>query len=88
MASLGYGKLSARALLDKLVPPDQLHEKPPDTALRSVVRRMLASTIKAGVLTYNDILARHDLAPIPLDGFPHGPMASARRVFLNMCLLQ
>ncbi|MDQ3612102.1 MAG: glycosyltransferase, partial [Actinomycetota bacterium] len=48
-----------------------------------VVRRLLASTIKRGTLTYNEILARHDVAPIPLDGFPHAPMASARRVFLN-----
>ncbi len=48
-----------------------------------VVRHLLASTIKRGVLTYNEILASHDLAPIPPDGFPHAPMASARRVFLN-----
>ena len=48
-----------------------------------VVRRMLASTMKPGVLRYNEILASHGLAPIPLDGFPHAPMASARRVFLN-----
>jgi len=48
-----------------------------------VVRRMLASTMKAGVRTYNEILASRNVAPIPLDGFPHVPMASARRVFLN-----
>jgi UDP:flavonoid glycosyltransferase YjiC (YdhE family) len=48
-----------------------------------VVRRMLASTTKAGVRTYNEILASRDIAPIPLDGFPHMPLASARRVFLN-----
>ena len=48
-----------------------------------VVRRMLARTMKAGVLTYNEILARHGVAPIALDGFPQAPMASARRVFLN-----
>jgi MGT family glycosyltransferase len=48
-----------------------------------VVRRMLASTMRAGVQTYNEILARHGVAPIPLDGFPHAPLASARRVFLN-----
>ncbi len=50
-----------------------------------VVRRMLASTMREGVLRYNDILARHGIAPIPLDGFPHKPLASARRVFLNGC---
>jgi UDP:flavonoid glycosyltransferase YjiC (YdhE family) len=48
-----------------------------------VVRRMLASTMKRGVLTYNEILASHGVAPIPPDGFPHAPMAGARRVFLN-----
>ena len=48
-----------------------------------VVRRMLASAMKPGVIAYNDVLASHGVAPIPLDGFPHAPMASARRVFLN-----
>jgi UDP:flavonoid glycosyltransferase YjiC (YdhE family) len=44
---------------------------------------MLASTMKPGALRYNRILASHGLAPIPLDGFPHAPLASASRVFLN-----
>ena len=48
-----------------------------------VVRRMLASAVRPGVLTYNEVLARHGLAPIPLDGFPAAPMASACRLFLN-----
>jgi UDP:flavonoid glycosyltransferase YjiC (YdhE family) len=48
-----------------------------------VVRRMLASTMRDGASTYNEVLARHGIAPIPPDGFPHGPLASARRVFLN-----
>ena len=48
-----------------------------------VVRRMLASAMKPGVIAYNEMLASHDVAPIPLDGFPQAPMASARRVFLN-----
>jgi UDP:flavonoid glycosyltransferase YjiC (YdhE family) len=51
--------------------------------LHAIVRRLLVSSLKAGVLTYNDTLARHGIAPIPLDGFPHVPLASARRVFLN-----
>jgi MGT family glycosyltransferase len=51
--------------------------------MHRVVRRMVASATRAGALTYNEILARHDAAPIPLDGFPHVPMASAHRVFLN-----
>jgi UDP:flavonoid glycosyltransferase YjiC (YdhE family) len=48
-----------------------------------VVRRMLASTMKPGVVAYNQILSAHGVSPIPLNGFPHAPMASARRVFLN-----
>jgi MGT family glycosyltransferase len=48
-----------------------------------VVQGMLTSTMKRGVAHYNKILARHGLDPIPTDGFPHVPMASATRVFLN-----
>ena len=48
-----------------------------------VVRRMLTSTMRAGVRSYNTILASHGLSPIPDNGFPHVPLASARRVFLN-----
>ena len=40
-AAVGYGRLSARAVLAKLVPQDQLTESPGQTALRSVVRRVL-----------------------------------------------
>lgn len=50
-----------------------------------VVRRMLTGTMKQGVLLYNGVLAAHGVGPIPPDGFPHIPMASARRVFLNGC---
>jgi UDP:flavonoid glycosyltransferase YjiC (YdhE family) len=48
-----------------------------------VVRRMLISTMRPGVRAYNEVLAAYGLAPIPPDGFPHHPMAAARRVFLN-----
>ena len=72
---------------DEQSPPPFFGLRPARTILGQdrarVVRRMLASTMKAGVLTYNDILASHGIAPIPLDGFPDAPMASARRVFLN-----
>jgi UDP:flavonoid glycosyltransferase YjiC (YdhE family) len=47
------------------------------------VRRILASTLKAGTARYNQVLVRHGVAPIRLDGFPHEPMLAARRVFLN-----
>ena len=42
-SDVGYGKLSARAVLAKLVPQDQLTQ-PGETALRSVVRRVLRPT--------------------------------------------
>jgi len=48
-----------------------------------VVRRMLAGAMKRGALTYNEVLARHGVTPVPLDGLPAAPMSSARRVFLN-----
>jgi GTP pyrophosphokinase len=41
-AAIGYGKLSARAVLAKLVPQDQLKETP-ETGLASVVRRVLGT---------------------------------------------
>jgi UDP:flavonoid glycosyltransferase YjiC (YdhE family) len=72
---------------DRQSPPPFFGLRPARTVLgrsvHRVVRRMLASAMKRGVLTYNEVLATHGLAPIPLDGFPHAPMASARRVFLN-----
>ncbi len=72
---------------DSSSPPPFFGLRPARTILgrtqHRVVRHLLASTIKRGTVAYNEILARHDVAPIPLDGFPHAPMASARRVFLN-----
>ena len=41
--NVGYGKLRARAVLEKLVPKDQLTE-PGETPLRAVVRRVLRPT--------------------------------------------
>lgn len=49
----------------------------------AVVRRMLASGMKAGTTHYNEVLARHGIAPIPLDGFPAEPLRRTQRVFLN-----
>lgn len=72
---------------DSQGPPPFFGLRPARTILgrahHRVVRRMVASASKRGVLTYNEILARHDVAPLPLDGFPHVPMAAARRVLLN-----
>jgi GTP pyrophosphokinase len=41
LAQIGYGKLSARLLLQKIVPTEQLKEKPPDSTVVSVVKRVL-----------------------------------------------
>jgi GTP diphosphokinase / guanosine-3',5'-bis(diphosphate) 3'-diphosphatase len=41
LAHIGYGKLSARTVLQKSVPPGDLKEKPPDSAVVSVVKRVL-----------------------------------------------
>lgn len=49
----------------------------------AIVRRMLASAMRAGTTHYNEILARHEIAPIRPDGFPHEPMLRTRRVFLH-----
>ncbi|HEX2342689.1 MAG TPA: bifunctional (p)ppGpp synthetase/guanosine-3',5'-bis(diphosphate) 3'-pyrophosphohydrolase [Vicinamibacterales bacterium] len=42
-AAIGYGKLAPRTVLAKLVPQDQLREKPPETAIASVVKRVLGT---------------------------------------------
>src|SRR5690606_38131386 len=41
LAAIGWGKLTARTLIGKLVPADQLEEKAPPGAIVSVVRRVL-----------------------------------------------
>ncbi len=40
-AAIAYGKVSARQVLSKLVPQEELKERPPDGALTSVVKRVL-----------------------------------------------
>jgi GTP pyrophosphokinase len=41
LAAIGYGKVTARAVLTRLAGPGQLTEKPPDSAITSVVKRVL-----------------------------------------------
>jgi guanosine-3',5'-bis(diphosphate) 3'-pyrophosphohydrolase len=43
LAHIGYGKLSARTVLQKSVPGGQLKERPADSAVVSVVKRVLRS---------------------------------------------
>jgi GTP diphosphokinase / guanosine-3',5'-bis(diphosphate) 3'-diphosphatase len=40
-AAIGYGKLAARQVISRLVPQEELRERPPDGALASVMRRVL-----------------------------------------------
>ena len=42
-ALVGYGKLASKQLLAKLVPPEQLHEKAPDSAVTAAVKRVLGA---------------------------------------------
>ncbi|HEY7789680.1 MAG TPA: RelA/SpoT family protein, partial [Vicinamibacterales bacterium] len=42
-ASIGYGKTSARQFLARVVPSGELHEKPPEHGVASVVRRVLGT---------------------------------------------
>ena len=41
LAAVGYGKISARQVLSKIVGVDELREKPPETGLASIVKRVL-----------------------------------------------
>ena len=43
LTHIGYGKLSARTVLQKAVPPALLKEKPPDSGVVSAVKRVLRS---------------------------------------------
>src|SRR5664280_810732 len=68
-------------------PPPFFGLRPARTPLgrlrHAVLRKMLASGMRAGTTHYNEILARHGVAPIRSDGFPHEPILRTRRVFLN-----
>jgi guanosine-3',5'-bis(diphosphate) 3'-pyrophosphohydrolase len=59
LAHIGYGKLSARTVLQKGVPPAQLKEKAPDSAVVSAVKRVLrpgGSSDKIKVRGTDDIM--------------------------------
>src|SRR3989441_11113089 len=42
-AAIGYGKVQPKQVLMKLVPPEKLHEKPPEGAVAAVVKRVLGT---------------------------------------------
>ncbi len=59
LAHIGYGKLSARTVLQKSVPSSQLKERPADSAVVSVVKRVLrpgAASDKIKVRGTDDIM--------------------------------
>jgi GTP pyrophosphokinase len=47
-AEIGYGKISPRKLLTRLVPQDELKEKVPESGMASVVRRVLGTSAPGG----------------------------------------
>src|SRR5712692_3651540 len=56
-ASIGYGKISPKQVLVKLVPADKLREKPPEGAVAAVVRRVLGSgEEKIKVRGFDDVM--------------------------------
>ena len=57
-AAIGYGKVSSRTILSKIVPQDGLKEKAPDNSLTSVVKRVFtrADSDKIKVRGADDIL--------------------------------
>ena len=57
LAAIGYGKISARKVLAKLVPQDRLREKTDETAIAAVVRRVFRpSEDKIKVRGFDDLM--------------------------------
>src|SRR5437868_1921253 len=56
-AAIGYGKIQPKQVIVRLVPPDKLHEKGPEGAVASVVRRVLgAGEEKIKVRGFDDLM--------------------------------
>ena len=56
-AAIGYGKLSPKQVLGKLVPAESLREKPPEGAVRAAVKRVLgAGEEKIKVRGFDDLM--------------------------------
>jgi GTP diphosphokinase / guanosine-3',5'-bis(diphosphate) 3'-diphosphatase len=56
-ALIGYGKLAAKHLLGKLVPPDKLRERPPEGPVTAAVKRVLgAGEEKIKVKGFDDLM--------------------------------
>ena len=82
-----YAVALTMVMPDSQSPPPFFGLRPARTPVgklqHAIVRKLLASGMKAGTIQYNKILDRHGIAPISLDGFPHEPMLRVHRVFLN-----
>jgi guanosine-3',5'-bis(diphosphate) 3'-pyrophosphohydrolase len=71
LASIGYGKISARTVLQRAVPGGVLHERAPDSAVVSVVKRVLrtgASSDLIKVRGIDDILVARARCCSPIRG--------------------
>src|SRR5918911_1470754 len=56
-SAIGYGKVQPKQVLVRLVPPEKLHEKAPEGAVASVVRRVLgAGEEKIKVRGFDDLM--------------------------------
>ena len=69
-AALGYGKLSPKQLLLKLVPPDKLHEKSPEWPVTTAVKRALGagSDDKIKVRGFDDLMVYRARCCNPIRG--------------------
>jgi GTP pyrophosphokinase len=72
LAHIGYGKIAARTVLQKAIPPGQLKERPPDSAVVQVVKRVLrqgsSETDKIKVRGTDDILVFRAKCCNPIKG--------------------
>jgi GTP pyrophosphokinase len=68
-ASIGYGKVQPKTVLQKVVPGDKLREKPPEGAVASVVRRVLGTgEEKIKVHGFDDLMVTRARCCNPIRG--------------------
>ncbi len=68
-AAIGYGKVSARSVLAKLVPQEQLHEKTDEAGIVSVLRRVLRTgEDKIKVRGFDDLMVLRARCCNPIRG--------------------
>jgi len=68
-AAIGYGKIAPRTLLGRLVPQEQLRERPPDTPIASVVKRVLGTgEQKIKVRGFDDLMVARARCCNPIRG--------------------